>query len=37
MGKENFTYISGVAKLTGELLIILNPLKMLYYGHEKTI
>lgn len=35
--KENFNYISGVVKLTDQLLIILNPLKMLYHGHEKII
>lgn len=34
---ENFTYITGVAKISDQLLIILNPLKMLYHGHEKTI
>ena len=35
--KENLTYIKGVVKLQDQLLIIINPLKMLYHGHEEKI
>ena len=35
--KENLTYIKGVLKLAHQLLIILNPLKMLYHGYKKNI
>ncbi|MBN2439997.1 MAG: chemotaxis protein CheW [Spirochaetales bacterium] len=35
--KENIDYINGVVKLADELLIIVNPLKMLYHGFDKNI
>jgi purine-binding chemotaxis protein CheW len=34
--KGNFNFISGVAKLGDQLLIILDPLKILNCGYEKT-
>jgi len=37
LNKENFNYINGVVRVEDQLLIILNPQKLLYHGNDINI